>query len=123
MKHVKFCLLGTQAFPLELVDDLVRVFPDCTLGQAYGKSRDILDSQRRSDLRFDSGLSEMSTAVAITPASEKGMPKSASVGRFLPGIGYRIVTTDGRPAKLGEAGELWVSGPSRAIGYLDNRQA
>jgi feruloyl-CoA synthase len=65
----------------------------------------------------------MSTAVAITPVSQRGMPKSASVGRFLPGTNYRIVAADGEPAKPGEAGELWVSGPSRAIGYLDNKQA
>ena len=65
----------------------------------------------------------MSTAVAITPASQQGMPKSASVGKFLPGIDHRIVAADGKPAKPGEVGELWVSGPSRAIGYLDNKPA
>jgi acyl-CoA synthetase (AMP-forming)/AMP-acid ligase II len=124
MKHVKYCLLGGQTFPLELADDLVRVFPNCTLGQVYGKSHTTPESPRRSDfLQSDSGLSEMSTAVAITPVSQRGMPKSASVGRFLPGANYRIVAADGEPAKPGEAGELWVSGPSRAIGYLDNKQA
>lgn len=65
----------------------------------------------------------MSTAVAITPTSHQGMPKSASVGRFLPGIDHRIVSADGKPTKPGGAGELWVSGPSRAIGYLDNKPA
>ena len=65
----------------------------------------------------------MSTAVAITPASQQGMPKSASVGKFLPGIDHRIVAADGKAAKPGEVGELWVSGPSRAIGYLDNKPA
>ena len=50
MKHVKYCLLGAQAFPLELVNDLMRVFPNCTLGQVYGWLRDILYSYRRSDL-------------------------------------------------------------------------
>lgn len=65
----------------------------------------------------------MSTAVAITPTSHQGMPKSASVGRFLPGIDHRIVSADGKSTKPGEAGELWVSGPSRAIGYLDNKPA
>jgi acyl-CoA synthetase (AMP-forming)/AMP-acid ligase II len=65
----------------------------------------------------------MSTAVAMTPASQQGMPESASVGRFLPGIDYRIVAADGTITKAGEVGELWVSGPSRAIGYLDNKQA
>lgn len=123
MTHVKYCLLGEQTFPLELVDDLVKLFPNCTLGQAYGMSSDIPRSYQASGSRSDSGLSEMSTAVAITPASEQGMPRSTSVGRFLPGIEYRIVGADGKPAKPEEAGELWVSGPSRAIGYLDNKPA
>lgn len=65
----------------------------------------------------------MSTAVAITPASQQGMPKSASVGKFLPGIDHRIVAADGKAAKPGEVGELLVSGLSRAIGYLDNKPA
>jgi len=101
MTYAKYRLLGAQAFPLEFFDDLVNVFPNCTLGQVY-----------------DLGLSEM--AVAITPTCRQRMPKSASVGRFLPGTNYRIATADGEPTKPGEAGELWVSGPSRAIGYLDN---
>jgi len=42
MKHVKYCLIGAQSFPLELTDDLVRAFPNCTLGQVYGKSRALL---------------------------------------------------------------------------------
>ena len=123
MKHVKHCLLGEQAFPMELVDDLVRVFPNCTLGQVYGNPRDVFRSQRRSHLLSDLGLSEMSTAVAITSASQEGMPKSAGCGKFLPGINHRIVAANGELAKPGEPGELWVSGPSRAIGYLDNKQA
>lgn len=108
---------------MELVDDLLRVFPNCTLGQVYGKLLDVSQSYPGPDFLFDSGLSEMSTAVAITPASQQGMPKSACVGRFLPGIEYRIITIDGGLAKPGEPGELWVSGPSQAIGYLDNKQA
>ena len=76
-----------------------------------------------SDLLLDPGLSEMSTAVAITPATQQVMPKSASIGRFLPGIDHRVVGADGKPVKRGEPGELWVSGPSGAIGYLDNKKA
>ena len=45
---------------------------------------------------------------------------SASVGKFLPGIEYKIVAAHGKPTKPGDAR---VSGPSRTIGYLDNTQA
>ena len=55
MKHVKYCLLGAQVFPLELIDDLAKVFPNCTLGQAYGKSRALLESRRRSNLQSAQG--------------------------------------------------------------------
>lgn len=123
MNHVKYCLVGAQAFPMELIDELVTVFPNCTLGQTYGKLRGFSESCGHPDSPSHLGLLEMSTAVAITPASQQGMPRSTSVGRFLPGIDYTIVAADGTPVKLGEAGELWVSGPSRAIGYLDNKQA
>ena len=36
--RVQHRLLWAQIFPLELVEDLVRVFPRCVLGQVYGKS-------------------------------------------------------------------------------------
>lgn len=78
---------------------------------------------QHSDLPFNPALSEMSTAVAITPVSQRGMPNSASVGKFLPGIEHRVVAADGKLVKPGEAGGLWVSRAGRAIGYLDNKQA
>ncbi|HEX5461478.1 MAG TPA: benzoate-CoA ligase family protein [Steroidobacteraceae bacterium] len=44
-----------------------------------------------------------------------------TTGRPVPGYDIRIVGEDGRPVSLGEAGELHVRGPSRALCYWNNR--
>lgn len=41
------------------------------------------------------------------------------VGRPLPGVTYRVVDETGRDAPIGSPGELVISGPSVAWGYLD----
>jgi 4-coumarate--CoA ligase len=69
------------------------------------------------------GLSEMGTAVAMTPSTQRIMPAADRVGNFLPGIQFRVVKDDGCLATSGQRGELWVSGPAMAIGYLDEDQA
>jgi long-subunit acyl-CoA synthetase (AMP-forming) len=46
-----------------------------------------------------------------------------SAGQLITGIVARVVKADGSLAVDGEQGELVVSGPSMALGYLDNEQA
>ncbi len=46
-----------------------------------------------------------------------------SAGRLLPGIKARVIKPDGTLAGDGEQGELLISGPSMASGYLDNEAA
>jgi 4-coumarate--CoA ligase len=46
-----------------------------------------------------------------------------SAGQLIPGICVRVVKEDGSLAKLGEAGELVVKGPSMALRYLNNEHA
>jgi benzoate-CoA ligase len=44
-----------------------------------------------------------------------------TTGRPVPGYEIRLVDDDGRPAALGEIGELHVRGPTRALCYWNNR--
>ena len=46
-----------------------------------------------------------------------------SAGRLLPGITARVVKPDGSLASEGEKGALIVTGPSMALGYLNNKTA
>lgn len=42
------------------------------------------------------------------------------LGSPLPGIAYQVHDASGRPTAAGETGELWISGPCLALGYLSD---
>ncbi len=45
-----------------------------------------------------------------------------TTGRPVPGFALRLMDDDGVPVPDGDIGELWVSGPSAAAGYWNNRE-
>jgi long-chain acyl-CoA synthetase len=67
------------------------------------------------------GLTEASPTVTQTPYD---VPRDdTSVGMPIPGVEIRMVDGEGRDVAPGEAGELWVRGPSVMKGYYRNPQA
>lgn len=46
-----------------------------------------------------------------------------SAGQLIPGVIARVFKADGSLATEGEQGELVVTGPSMALGYLNNETA
>ena len=50
---------------------------------------------------------------------EEGSAGVPSIGRAIPGAQLHVLDPDGREVGLGEAGELYIGGPSVAIGYLN----
>ncbi|MFC7449009.1 class I adenylate-forming enzyme family protein [Rhodococcus daqingensis] len=69
------------------------------------------------------GMSEMGPAgTALYPHEQ--VSKAGSIGRAgMPGIDLRVVRPDGSDAAPGEVGEIWLSGDTRMVGYLDNDAA
>jgi long-chain acyl-CoA synthetase len=61
------------------------------------------------------GLTECSPVVAINPLSSPHF--TGSIGLPVPSTDIAIMDDDGKVAPLGEAGELWVSGPQVMQGY------
>jgi benzoate-CoA ligase len=45
-----------------------------------------------------------------------------TTGKPIPGYGLKIVDEDGTPVRPGEIGDLWVSGPTSAAFYWNNRE-
>ena len=54
-------------------------------------------------------------------SNRPGEVRYGTTGRPVPGYELRIVGDDGLPVAAGEVGELQVCGPTRAIGYWNNR--
>jgi len=100
--------------------DLHKIMPNACIGQGYGQL--CSPPSRYSPTLNVTGLTETCTTVAIIPPSQRfGLVGSA--GQLLPGIIARVVKPDGSLAKEGEPGELVVTGPSMAMGYMDSEAA
>jgi long-chain acyl-CoA synthetase len=65
------------------------------------------------------GLTEFtSLSHALGPAD--ALRRAETVGRPVEGVRQRIAGDDGTPLPVGEPGELWLAGPTRMLGYLDD---
>jgi len=67
------------------------------------------------------GMTELGVALGNPLAAERRRP--GTVGHPLPTVRTRIVGDGGKPAEAGEAGELWVAGPSVFAGYHGRQDA
>ncbi|XP_006454976.1 putative acyl-CoA synthetase [Agaricus bisporus var. bisporus H97] len=101
--HVKLCMSGAAPLSGELCASLKQIFPNATIGQSYG-------------------LTETVATVSFLRPDTKDIPVG-SCGRLAPGIRARVIKPDGTMAGEGEEGELLVTGPAMALGYLDNEAA
>jgi benzoate-CoA ligase len=55
-------------------------------------------------------------------SNRSGDVRYGTTGKQLPGYELKIVGENGEPVRRGEIGDLWVSGPSAAAGYWNNRE-
>ncbi|KXN81855.1 Putative acyl-coenzyme A synthetase [Leucoagaricus sp. SymC.cos] len=60
------------------------------------------------------------TQMVLPPDHKK---KFGSIGQLLPNLELRLVDDDGSDVEEGEAGEVWVRGPTIMRGYLNNPKA
>ncbi|KAI0314769.1 amp dependent CoA ligase [Amylostereum chailletii] len=103
ISHVRFLLSGAAPLTGELMKELIKIFPNADIGQGYG-------------------MTETCTTVAMFPPSQK-IGVHGSAGQLVPGCRARVVKPDGTLAKVGEIGELVITGPCMALGYANNAEA
>ena len=65
------------------------------------------------------GMTETAHQATSQPLPQRGPVKHGSVGGPT-GVRVRIIDPDGRTCSTGNAGEVWVNGPTVARGYLAN---
>ncbi|KAI0741847.1 amp dependent CoA ligase [Daedaleopsis nitida] len=97
--------LTSAAAPLsaELTHQVARVLKNSSIGQGYG-------------------MTETATAVAF-PQVDTRVGTVGSAGRLIPGVAVRILKADGSWGGVNDQGQIVVTGPSMALGYLNNREA
>ncbi|KDQ63355.1 hypothetical protein JAAARDRAFT_147584 [Jaapia argillacea MUCL 33604] len=103
LSHIRFIMAGAAPVSAELTMQLVKVLPNCAIGQGYG-------------------MTETATSVANISIHQK-VGTLGSAGTLVPGVVARVVRPDGSLAKIGEQGELFVKSPANALCYLNNEEA
>ncbi|KAJ7161330.1 phenylacetyl-CoA ligase [Mycena crocata] len=103
LSGVKFCISGAAPMSGELMNKICKILPNAAIGQGYG-------------------MTETCTTVTLM-GGRQTMGVTGSAGQIIPGVVARVVRPDGSLCKEGEQGELVVTGPSMALGYLNNEQA
>ncbi|KAH9969757.1 hypothetical protein BC827DRAFT_31263 [Russula dissimulans] len=99
ISHVR-CLVGGSA--LLSYEQVVKSPPNTWVGHAYG-------------------MSKTCAVVSLSPPTQR-IHTPESTGVLLMGLRGRIVKPDGTLAKQDEQGELYVTGPSVALRYLNNEK-
>ncbi|KAH9065666.1 amp dependent CoA ligase [Lactarius vividus] len=103
LSSIRMLFCGAAPLSAELTDSIVKILPQAFVGQGYG-------------------MTETCTTVSMAPLSQK-VSTFGSAGQLISGTRVRVVKADGTLAKVGEPGELVVTGPSMALRYLNNGKA
>ncbi|KIJ14795.1 hypothetical protein PAXINDRAFT_176643 [Paxillus involutus ATCC 200175] len=101
--HVRYLTSGAAPLSRELMERLIEIFPNASIGQSYGTTE--------------------SSTVITTWSLDKRCDLSGSAGQLLPGITARVEKPDGTLAHFDEPGELVAKTPSLALGYAGNSKA
>ncbi|KAF7965524.1 hypothetical protein HWV62_43070 [Athelia sp. TMB] len=102
LSSVRAVWSGAAPLSREIVALLEKRLPGAMIGQGYG-------------------MTETATTVSSMRLGQR--VTNGGAGALIPGVRARVVKADGTLAKVGETGELVVTGPSMALRYANNEQA
>jgi amino acid adenylation domain-containing protein len=101
LEDLRALVLGGEAPDPLLVQELLLQAPGLRLFNAYGPT--------------EAGIS------ATMQQALPGQRGPLALGRPLPGVELRVVSSEEGAASAGQEGELWIAGAGLALGYLDPR--
>ncbi|PCG84246.1 D-alanine--poly(phosphoribitol) ligase [Streptomyces sp. WZ.A104] len=100
LPSLRTVLFAGEVFPLPHLRRLTELLPHVRFANLFGPT------ETNVCLAYD--------VPSPLPESDRPLP----IGRPIRGVRVFVVTDDGRIARPGEQGELWVSGPTVTLGYL-----
>ncbi|OKJ09402.1 tyrosine-adenylation protein [Streptomyces sp. CB00316] len=109
-------LLMGEALPGDLADGLLATLPLVRVANLYGPTETVAATWHPVHRRPAHLTRAASTASAGTPAKPATAP--VPIGRPIPGRGVLVVDESDRPCPAGVTGELVITGPYVAHGYL-----
>lgn len=98
LANLRFLELSSEASPPELIDWLLNNLPDTAIYQTYGLTEAARTTYRRHRLQDE---------------------EQNSVGQANRPVRIVVVNGTGQPAPAGTEGEIYISGPNLASGYLN----
>ncbi len=123
ISSVRFIMVGAAPLTYEVTEQLIRIFPDAHIGQAYGNAIKYIYLVFLLSISFTvTGMTETCTATTMWPIEHK-RGAFGSGGQLMPGIVARVEKQDGTLAGFDEPGHLVIKTPSVALGYADNESA
>jgi amino acid adenylation domain-containing protein len=100
LSRLRLVLFAGEVFPMGQLRRALQVIPDADFYNLYGPT----ETNVCTFYRVTRPLAQDRTSIPI--------------GQPIDGVELFCLTDDGRPARAGEQGELWVSGPTVMRGYL-----
>lgn len=123
VSSVRFIMVGAAPLTYEVTEQLIRIFPDAHIGQAYGNASECVCLVFWLTTPYTmTGMTETCTATTMWPIEHK-RGAFGSGGQLMPGIVARVEKQDGTLAGFDEAGHLVIKTPSVTLGYADNKEA
>ncbi|KAJ7152691.1 amp dependent CoA ligase [Mycena crocata] len=101
LSSLRVVFVGGAPMSVHLAKAMGKVVPQAVIEQGYG-------------------MTELTGILTMPPLNRR--VATDAVGHLLPGFTARVLKSDGSLAGVGESGELYVTGPSLAIHYVNNQQ-
>ncbi|KAJ7869988.1 phenylacetyl-CoA ligase [Mycena leptocephala] len=101
LSSLRVIFVGGAPMSVHLAEAMGEIVPQAVVEQGYG-------------------MTELTGILTMPPLNRR--VATDAVGHLLPGFTARVVKSDGSIAGIGETGELYVTGPSCAIYYVNNEQ-
>ncbi len=111
LASLEVMIVAGEACPSSLADLHRRTLPGARLFNEYGPTEGTVWSTVHEVVAADS------------PDEREGVSATVPIGRPIPGTTVLLLDPEQRPVPQGLAGELWVSGPGLARGYLHRPEA